>query len=173
MDEMRQRPGAQDVLQVEGAPSGTGATSRITAKSQRWNKQIILWLRVFLVAYLIDMMVQVGLAALFITGDVGLLKWHDNNANIILSTLLFFALIPAILLWRPARGSSGPTWWIVVMFLLIETQKTLGYLRLIGLHIMIGVGIFGLTVGLVVWAVMYKHDPYKREAKKAAKKAGK
>nr|WP_042180507.1 hypothetical protein [Kibdelosporangium sp. MJ126-NF4]CEL14419.1 hypothetical protein [Kibdelosporangium sp. MJ126-NF4]CTQ88784.1 hypothetical protein [Kibdelosporangium sp. MJ126-NF4] len=116
------------------------------------------WLRVFLVLFLVDMLVQVLLAALFVTGDVALLKWHDTNANVILSTLLFLALIPAFMLWRPARATAGPLCWIVGLFLLIEAQKTLGYLRLIALHIVVGVAIFGVAAGLVVWALMYKRE---------------
>lgn len=142
----------------------------ITARSQRWNRAIMGSLRVLFLLFLIDMLVQVVLAGLFITGDVALLKWHDNNANIFLSTLLFFALIPALLLWRPARGTSGPIWWILVLFLLIEAQKTLGYLRLIEWHIPVGVAIFGISVGLVVWAYLHKHDAYARAERIARKK---
>ena|ERR1043165_5680238 len=128
------------------------------ARGHRWRGRIVWWLRAFLVLFLVDLMVQVGLAALFVTGDVELLEWHNANANVILSTILFFAFVLAVLLWRPARGSSGPAWWIVGLFLLIEAQKTLGYLRLVGVHIMLGVTIFGLAAGLVVWAMMYQPE---------------
>lgn len=119
-------------------------------------------LRVLLALFWADMVLQVVLAAMFVTGDVELLGWHDDNANLLLSSILFFALIAATLLWRPARGTAGPIWWILGMFLLIETQKTLGYLRLVEWHIVLGVLMFGLSTALMVWAFQYRHDPHSR-----------
>ncbi|GLY94271.1 hypothetical protein [Actinoplanes sp. NBRC 103695] len=112
-------------------------------------------LRAVSVLVLIQVLLQAALAGGFVTGQVSLLGLHSANG-----TLLFLTsgllVVGAVLLVRPGRG---PWWPIVVatsVWLLITFQAGIGFARLIGLHIPIGVALMGLISGFTWWACAYR-----------------
>lgn len=107
----------------------------------------LLRLTVLLFAGLV--LLQAVLAALFVTGDVGLLEAHGINAGFV-TTVAFLQLVAAILVWRPGRGAAWPIWASVATFLLVEAQLAAGYARVIALHIPMGVTLFGVATALLV-----------------------
>jgi hypothetical protein len=120
--------------------------------ARRWP---IVVIRVLAVVVLLQVLIQAALAGGFVTGDVGLLGLHSANA--LLLALTSGALLPAtVLLVRPGRG---PWWPIVVSLTLFSTvvfQIGLGFARLVGLHIPLGVAVMGLTAALTWWAFSYR-----------------
>jgi hypothetical protein len=56
----------------------------------------------------------------------------------------------AVLVWRPGRGPGWPALASLALLLAEEFQMGFGYARLLGLHVPLGVAIFGLTVVMVV-----------------------
>jgi hypothetical protein len=120
--------------------------------SPRWPVQVI---RVIAVVLLAQVLVQAGLAGAFISGDVSLLGLH--SANGVLLELTSTALIPAaVLLLRPGRGPWWPIVFSVVLWFLVSAQIGFGFARLIGMHIPLGVAIFGMVCGLTWWAFSYR-----------------
>ena len=115
----------------------------------------IIVIRILAVVVLLQVLTQAALAGGFITGDVGLLGLHTANA--ILLVLTSAALLPATLvLVRPGRG---PWWPIVVSVALLSAivfQIGLGFARLVGLHIPVGMSIMGLIAAFTWWAFGYR-----------------
>ena len=107
----------------------------------------VLRLTVLLFAVLV--LLQAVLAALFVTGDVGMLEAHGINAGAV-GTVALLQTVAAILVWRPGRGVVWPIWASTASFLLVEAQLGFGYARLLMLHIPMGVALFGLAAGLLV-----------------------
>ncbi len=114
----------------------------------RWPFLII---RLLAVVLLVQILLQAGLAGAFISGDVSLLDLHTLNG--ILLVLTSAALLPAaILVLRPGRGPWWPIVFSVVFWFLIATQVGFGFARRVGLHIPLGMAIFGMICGFTWWA---------------------
>ena len=115
----------------------------------------IIVIRILAVVVLLQVLTQAALAGGFITGDVGLLGLHTANGMLLVLTSA--ALLPAtIVLVRPGRG---PWWPIVVSIALVSAivfQIGLGFARLVGLHIPVGMAVMGLTAALTWWAFSYR-----------------
>jgi hypothetical protein len=118
----------------------------------RWPIYSVRFLAVVL---LLQVFGQAVLAGGFVSGNVGLLGIHSANA--ILAVVTSMALIlAAVLLLRPGRGPWWPIPVTVVLWLLIATQVALGYARLLGGHIPLGVSIFGFVCALTWWSFAYR-----------------
>ncbi|TCP56781.1 hypothetical protein EV191_101727 [Tamaricihabitans halophyticus] len=131
-------------------------------KTRRWIVELLRWSSAL---FLLSTLAQAVLAGLFVTGEVDLLMWHDVNAQIN-SSVLLVVLLATILLWRPARASSWPFWITLALVTIVEIQKTLGYLRSVSFHIILGVLIFGMASVLTWWAFGYQLPPQRAKARK-------
>jgi hypothetical protein len=120
--------------------------------ARRWP---IIVIRSLALLVLLQVLLQAALAGGFITGDVGLLSLHSANA--VLLVLTSAALLPAtILLVRPGRGPWWPILVSVALWVAIVTQAGLGFARLVGLHIPLGMAIMGLIAAFTWWAFSYR-----------------
>ncbi|TDD34095.1 hypothetical protein E1286_41295 [Nonomuraea terrae] len=120
----------------------------VSASAPSW----IVWaLRVTATAHLIGVLAQAALAGLFVTGDVDLLTWHQNNGGVT-HAMLYLQLVSAVLLWRPARLSSRPALISLAMVLVETAQVALGNARLVAAHIPLGMLIFGMSAVFTMWA---------------------
>jgi hypothetical protein len=90
-------------------------------------------------------------AGLFVTGNVEMLGLHSAG-HIFISLVLLLQMVAAVLIWRPGRGPAWPIWATVGMFLLVGMQAGLGYVRMLSLHIPLGVLTFGLSVAMLIAA---------------------
>ena len=106
-------------------------------------------LRLSALLFAVLVLLQAVLAALFVTGDVGLLEAHGINAGLV-TTVAFLQVVAAILVWRPGRGAVWPIWGSAAAFLLVEAQLAFGYARLLIFHIPMGAALFGVATGLLV-----------------------
>ena len=108
-------------------------------------------MRLLAVVLLVQILLQAALAGAFVSGDVGLLGLHTLNG--ILLVLTSAALLPAaVLVVRPGRGPWWPIAFSVVFWFLIATQVGFGFARRVGLHIPLGMAVFGMICGFTWWA---------------------
>jgi hypothetical protein len=107
---------------------------------------------------LLQVLTQAALAGGFVTGDVGLLDLHSANA--ILLVLTSGALLPAtILLLRPGRGPWWPIAVSITLWSAVVFQIGLGFARIVGLHIPVGMAIMALIAAFTWWAFSYRPAP--------------
>ncbi|MEU4217501.1 hypothetical protein [Actinoplanes sp. NPDC026623] len=112
-------------------------------------------IRALTLILLLQVLAQAALAGGFVTGNVSLLGLHSANA--ILLVLTSAALLPAtILLVRPGRGPWWPIAFSAGLWVAIVLQVGLGFARLVGLHIPLGMTVMGLTAALNWWAFSYR-----------------
>ncbi|MEV6494017.1 hypothetical protein AB0M20_36140 [Actinoplanes sp. NPDC051633] len=115
----------------------------------------IVLLRALAVLVLLQVFLQAVLAGGFITGKVTFLGLHSaNGVFLVLSSMAL--PVAAVLLVRPGRGPWWPIVFGVVLWLLIGVQVGIGFARLVGLHIPIGMAIMALSAGLTWWAFAYR-----------------
>lgn len=81
-------------------------------------------------------------------GDAAL---HGMGANAV-HLLGLVQLVVAVLLWRPGRGAGWPAVVSAVVLLLGFVQSMLGGTGAVAAHVPLGMGLFGLSVWLLVWA---------------------
>lgn len=112
-------------------------------------------LRAVSVLVLIQVLLQAALAGGFVTGQVSLLGLHSAN-GILLFITSGLLVVGAVLLVRPGRGP----WWPIVLttavWFLVAFQSGIGFARMIGLHIPIGVALMGLISGFTWWTCAYR-----------------
>jgi hypothetical protein len=123
-----------DKLLSEAPATGPEATP----SPVRTPHKSLVALRIIAVAHLIVFFLQPVLAGIYLSGDFDALGLHDLNAQI-LSGFTAAQLIGCLIYaWR-----GGGRWWplifTVVLVLLEESQKGLGYNQLVALHIPVGV----------------------------------
>ncbi|MGW1056320.1 hypothetical protein [Streptomyces sp. NPDC002521] len=128
-------------------------TSGIPAqRSRTWPLAL---LRTTSLLFVFDTLVQAALAGLFITGDVGFLDLHAANAQL-LATLALVEAVAALLVWRSMRGPAWPFGVAVGLVVLVGAQMGLGAARMLGGHVPLALGVFGVGVALSCWACTYK-----------------
>jgi hypothetical protein len=106
-------------------------------------------LRVVVLLHAALILAQAAFAGQFLAGDGAWVRVHEANAGIIQMVALF-QLVLAILVWRPGRGPGWPALASLVLLLAEELQMGFGYARILGLHVPLGVAIFGGTIALLV-----------------------
>jgi hypothetical protein len=90
-------------------------------------------------------------AGQFLSGTFSALHTHRENATAAGITVLVAALAAVPIRW-PGRGPLWPLPASLGLFGLIAGQIVLGFLRLLTIHIPLGVAIIVLAVLLTVWA---------------------
>lgn len=90
-------------------------------------------------------------AGQFLSGTFSALHTHRENATAAGIAVLVAALA-AVPIRRPGRGPLWPVFACLGLFALIGGQIALGFLRLLTIHIPLGVTIIALAVLLTVWA---------------------
>ncbi|MGW1909902.1 hypothetical protein ACWCQS_03810 [Streptomyces sp. NPDC002076] len=112
-------------------------------------------LRVTSMLFLFDTLLQAALAGLFITGDVRFLDLHAANAQL-LAALSLVDAVAALLVWRRMGAPAWSFALAVGLVVLVGAQMGLGAARLLGGHIPLALGVFGVGVALSCWAYTYK-----------------
>jgi hypothetical protein len=106
-------------------------------------------LRVIVLLHAALVLAQAAFAGQFIAGDAAWVRVHEANAGII-HLVALVQLVVAVLVWRPGRGPGWPALASLALLLAEEFQMGFGYARMLGLHVPLGVAIFGLTVAMAV-----------------------
>jgi hypothetical protein len=115
----------------------------------------IVVLRVVSFVVLLQVLGQAMLAGGFVTGQVSLLGLHSLNGMTLFGTSALL-VAGAVLLVRPGRGPWWPIVLTTVLWLLVGVQAFLGFARMVGSHIPIGVALMGLISGFTWWACAYR-----------------
>ncbi|MFG2296055.1 hypothetical protein [Streptomyces sp. NPDC048603] len=132
-------------------PDGSTGT-RPRARLRRWP---VVVARALATLFLVGVIVQAVLAGRFVTGDVDLLKVHSAvGGSLSLLPVLMLLCSPA--LWRWSGGRPWYAAFPVLLLVLVGVQIGAGESRSVELHIPLGVGLFGLSVALVMWAYGYR-----------------
>lgn len=121
-------------------------------------------LRVLATLFLLQLLTQVALAALFVGGETELFAAHSLNGSLI-NALPFALLVTAVLHATVARGVRWPIAAVTLVLLACTVQAALGYVRIIGAHIIGGTLLLSLGVLLCValWRTQYAPRPSRAE----------
>ena len=114
-------------------------------------------LRVILSLHLLGVLLQAALAGQFLSGLEGPVVFHEVTGWIVLGVSLVQVLFSA--LWS-RRG--GPLWFVLVsIFVTIAEalQVGTGYGRFLGVHVPLGVMLFGAVLWQLVWVFRRPAEP--------------
>jgi hypothetical protein len=125
------------------APSGPARTAAVGP---------MLWLlRLAFAAQAALAIAQPVLAGQYLAGDFDALTGHAINAGLMyLGSIAAF--VAALLYWLVGRGAGWPTLVVAGLFVAINAQTAFGALRILTLHIPLGVAIVATAVALAVWS---------------------
>jgi hypothetical protein len=96
-------------------------------------------------------LLQAVLAGQYLSGVFDALAVHNANAGFVLLAGWAQA-VAALLLWRPGRGPAWPLGASVLVCVAELMQMAAGMSRELGLHVPLGVTLFGATTALTGWA---------------------
>ncbi|HJV14133.1 MAG TPA: hypothetical protein VJ625_09605 [Propionibacteriaceae bacterium] len=113
---------------------------------------ITLWLlRIALTVHALAAVAQPVIAGRYLSGDFDALTVHAANAGLVMLTTIG-AFGAAVLYWAAGRGAGWPALTLAVMFVAVIAQTALGALRVLAIHIPLGVAIVAFALGLAVWS---------------------
>jgi hypothetical protein len=104
----------------------------------RTPRKSLVALRIVAVLHLLVFFLQPVLAGIYLNGDFDAIGLHELNAQIV-TGMVFFQLVAAIVYAAGGGGRLWPIWFSLGLALLEETQKGLGYERLVAFHIPLGI----------------------------------
>jgi hypothetical protein len=91
------------------------------------------------------------LAGQYLAGNFDALAAHAVNARLVFLSDIA-ASLAAVLYWRVRRGHRWPVLVLAALFVAIIAQGAFGILRILALHIPLGVAIVATAVALAVWS---------------------
>ncbi|HEY0495409.1 MAG TPA: hypothetical protein VGD48_06660 [Kutzneria sp.] len=121
-------------------------TSRTAKPWVRWG------LRAATTLVALDAYAQAVLAGRFLSGDVGMLLGHRYNGAEGVASLSVVLIVMAVIAWRAGQVSGHLVALSVTLTGLVALQVAMGFNRVLGVHIPLGVGIIALATVLAVWA---------------------
>jgi hypothetical protein len=109
-------------------------------------------LRTVVTLHLADLFAQPVLAGRFMSGDYQLLGVHRDN-GVSVAVIGFVQLAAALLYWRPGGGPRWPVLVSLGLSLAEPLQIYLGFNRIIGIHVPLGVTIVATAAvfTVLVW----------------------
>ncbi len=105
-------------------------------------------LRIVVVLTTLLVLAQPFLAGAYLQGQFDALGLHELNANAI-SGLALIQVFAALAYWRIGRGAAAPVFAAVALLVLLIVQLSMGYARLMVVHIPLGVAIVGFAVTMI------------------------
>jgi hypothetical protein len=131
-----------------GSAGSRGVTTRTVVPLGLWA------LRVAGVVYLVGVLAQALFAGLFVTGDVGFLDMHSLNASVIAFAAVAW-FITSLIVRAPRQIVTAG----IAASVMVVAQIAAGYLRILPLHIPLGVVMFGIGHRLVQLAFSHRGAP--------------
>jgi hypothetical protein len=114
----------------------------------RWAR---LALRVMASAAAVLVCVQSVSAGGFLQGSYPMLAAHTTGA-VLLFGVLFLALVPAAVLWRPGRGPARPALLCAAAVVLCGVQIVVGFTRDLIIHVPLGTALVYLVIRIALLA---------------------
>lgn len=107
--------------------------------------------RAIITAHCVLILVQAALAGRYLSGGFDTITIHSANSGFVM--LLGLAqLVTAGLLWRPGRGPGWPIGASLLICFAEVVQIGAGFSPELGLHVPLGVALFGVTAAMTGWA---------------------
>ena len=94
---------------------------------------------------------QAVFAGQFLAGTYDSLRVHRENATFA-GLAMLAAMLASVLLRVVARGPRWPIAACLVVFMLVGAQIALGFARVIGVHVPLGVAIIVAAIALAAWS---------------------
>jgi len=107
--------------------------------------------RAIVTAHCALILVQAALAGRYLSGGFDAISIHSANAGFVMLLGLAQAIV-AGLLWRPAHGPAWPLGASLLICFAEVMQIGAGFSRNLGLHVPLGVTLFGATAAMTGWA---------------------
>jgi hypothetical protein len=108
--------------------------------------------RVLTTVLAVDAYLQAVLAGRFLAGDFGMLLAHRVNGTDGVAILSFLLIIVSIVAWRAKQVPGRVVGYATALSGAIVLQILMGFDRVLGVHIPLGVAIIVLSTILAVWA---------------------
>ncbi|MEV4318215.1 hypothetical protein [Actinocrispum sp. NPDC049592] len=125
----------------------------LTARQDTAARPWVWWLfRVLTTLLAVDAYAQAILAGRFLSGDFGMLSAHRFNGTDGVAILSFVLIAAAVIAWRKKHAPGHLVVFTSILSGLIVLQIVLGFDRMLGVHIPLGVAIIVLSTMLTVWA---------------------
>lgn len=101
---------------------------------------------------------QPFLAGAYLSGDVDAIDVHSvSGSMLVLVSLVQFVI--AVLFWRPGRGPLWPALATAALFFAEIMQVAVGYVRVLAVHVPLGVAIVGAAVAMFWWSLVWRPAP--------------
>jgi heme A synthase len=113
-------------------------------------------LRSFLTIQAADVVFQPVFAGRFLSGDFAMLTAHRTNATYV-GILSISQIFVAILAWRTAQAPSSLVGATVALAAAVALQIFLGFARILGIHVPLGVAVVAFSSWLAIWT--WTHGP--------------
>jgi hypothetical protein len=127
------------------------ASRRTTSAPGRVARPARLALRAVITLHAMAVFGQAVLAGRFLSGDFPMLSAHLINSQVV-GALGILQVVAAVLYWRPGGGPGWPALACLGVFVTEPIQIAAGLLRIIGLHVPLGVAITVAAALLTTWA---------------------
>jgi len=108
-------------------------------------------LRVTITLHALAVLVQAVFAGRFMSGDFEFLDAHFINSQVV-GALGVAQMVFGFLYWRPGGGPLRVAMACLAVFIAEPLQIAAGILRVIGVHVPLGVSVFAASVVLTIWA---------------------
>jgi hypothetical protein len=129
-------------MAVEGTPHTWGdrpAPSGVRRQALVRGMRLVLW------PLAVSVLAQAIFAGLFLDGNDAWRDWHAAKGMVVLPLLALVQAVLAVLVWRPGRGPGWPATASVGLLLALLLQIAMGQAGQLGVHVPLGVAIFGLV----------------------------
>lgn len=108
--------------------------------------------RILTTVLAVDAYLQAVLAGRFLSGDFGMLLGHRMNATLGVAILSFLLVVVSIVAWRTKQVPGRAVAYSTALSGAIVLQIIMGFDRVLGVHIPLGVAIIALSTVMAVWA---------------------
>jgi len=116
----------------------------------RQPRKSLVALRIIAVVHLLVFFLQPVLAGIYLSGDFDAIGLHELNGQIV-TGMVAAQLIAAIVYATGGGGRLWPIWFSLVLALLEETQKGLGYERVVAFHVPLGILLLITQFSFTYW----------------------
>lgn len=110
----------------------------------------LLWLlRVLVALHVLVVFVQAVSAGTFLDGEVGAMRFHQMIGTTVITAVSLLQVVVAVICWRRGQQSA---WFALAsfgVFFAEMAQIGLGFTSRLGLHVPLGVAIFGAALVLL------------------------
>jgi hypothetical protein len=98
----------------------------------------------------LSLVVQAALAGGFLAGHFDMLALHRDGSTVAVIIGLATS-VAGVLVWRPGRGPLWPAMASLVFLVVLVAETLLGYTRMLGMHVPLGVLMTAVLALLLMW----------------------